>query len=100
MNPLSMHTKAHLRCMRDSVMESLAGLRCVTGVGVFGSFATGRWDEWSDLDLLVECDDPIRAAHLVIAEIHARIPILCHSPFTTERPGDGRYWFRDYSPFH
>ena len=100
MDVVSMHTKKHLGFVYDTVLGVLTNLACVRDVGVFGSFAMDTWDEWSDIDLVVACDDPVESGRLIMAEINARLPILCFRPFSAKEAANGRYWFKGHSPFH
>lgn len=100
MDMLSIHTKKHLGFVYDTILGVLTNLACVKQVGVFGLFATDAWDEWSDIDLFVACDEPVESGRLIMAEINANIPILCFRPFSAQEVPNGRYWFKDHSPFH
>jgi len=100
MDVLSVHTKDHFIIVKDSILGILTTLRCVDEVGVFGSVAANQWDEWSDIDLLIACEAPAQTGAAIIAEINARIPIICYRPFSVMEFPNGRYWFRDHSPFH
>ena len=97
---LSIHTKKHLGFVYDTVLGVLTNLACAKQVGVFGSFATDARDEWSDIDLFVACDEPVESGRLIMAEINANIPILCFRPFSAREVPNGRYWFKNHSPFH
>lgn len=96
----SVHTRNRLLFLRDSIRGVLTGLRCVKGVALFGSFASDRWDEWSDIDLLVACNNPAHDAAVLVAEMNAQLPICCHRPFSAKETPNGRYWFRNHSPCH
>ncbi len=95
-----MHTTGQLLTLRDSVLGALKSLACVTDVGVFGSLATDSWDEWSDIDVCVACGGPLVDGNLIMAEIHAHLPVQCFRPFSAKDAPNGRYWFTDHSPFH
>ena len=72
----------------------------VNEICIFGSFASGGWDEWSDIDLIVRCCRPESDAAAVVAAVNTAFPIWACRPFEDNSPLSGRYWFRDFSPFH
>ncbi len=100
MDVLAVHTKDLFIFVKDSILGILTSLGCVDEVGVFGSVAANRSDEWSDIDIHVACEQPAQTGEAIIAEINARVPIICYRPFSAMKFPNGRYWFRDHSPFH
>lgn len=43
--------------LAEDIARVMWNLVFVRGVAVFGSLATGRADRWSDIDVLVACED-------------------------------------------
>jgi predicted nucleotidyltransferase len=86
--------------VRDEVVGALAQLSAVREIASFGSMAEGRADVWSDVDLLVACEDVGRAAWLAAAAIRAAKPVLYYRMFTGVAQPSGRYWFEDEEPFN
>jgi predicted nucleotidyltransferase len=71
----------------------------VNEICIFGSFASGGWDEWSDIDLMVRCCRP-ELDTAVVAAVNAAFAIWACRPLEDKSPLSGRYWFRGFSPFH
>lgn len=80
-----------------ALLATVAGVRCVAS---FGSLAEGRADAWSDLDLLVACEQVDRTAWLAAAALRAAKPVIFYRPFTGVPQPSGRFWFEDELPFH
>jgi len=100
MNQSAEYAKHDLETLRTGLLDLLLRCGCVKGICVFGSFGSGCWDEWSDIDLMLGCHCPESDAAGVIAAINASFPILAYRPFEDKSPRSGRYWFRDLSPFN
>lgn len=75
-------------------MATTAGIR---DAAWFGSTATGRTDEWSDIDLVVQGDSA--AGDRFVRRLHDLLGVVLYRPFSLDRPPAGRYWFREGSPF-
>lgn len=77
-----------------------AGVPFVRSLAVFGSLAEGRADRWSDVDLLVECDDGARCPWLAAGALRQAKPVLFYRKFSLVEQPSGRYWFAGESLFH
>jgi len=85
---------------KDEVVRALAQVSTVRAIASFGSVAAGCSDQWSDVDLLVACDDVERSAWLAAAAIRQAKPVLFYRMFSAGRQPSGRHWFADESPFN
>lgn len=88
------------RRVLDAVVGALGELSCVRAVASFGSVAEGRADGWSDVDLLVSCEEVGRTAWLGAAAVRAAKPVAYYRMFTGVPQPSGRYWFGDEPPFN
>jgi len=86
------------RIMRE-VTAALVRLPFVHAVSVFGSLANGRADCWSDVDMVVACNEVETSKWLAATEIRAAQPVLCYREFSAVEQPAGRYWFEGESPF-
>ncbi len=82
------------------ICAALARLPFVRAVTLFGSLADGRADRWSDVDMLVACEDVERTCWLAAGAIRSAKPVLFYRVFTLAEQPAGRYWFADECPFH
>lgn len=89
-----------LERIRGELVAALSAISSVRNIDSFGSVAAGSADQWSDLDLLVSCDMPERAAWLAAAGIRSTKRVAFYRMFTGISQPSGRYWFHDESPFH
>lgn len=94
------HTRIALERLATEILALFRSGGNVSKVCVFGSIASGSWDEWSDIDLAVGCGEPDSYGPFLAGLLGARFPILCHRPFSGQPAPSGRFWFRDQSPFH
>ena len=93
-NPASPHRTA------DEVLSVLAEIPCVHRVALFGSLADNRADGWSDIDMIVACDDLEDNAWNAARAITTAKPVLFYRKFTTREQPSGRYWFAGESIFN
>ena len=91
---------SHITRIKSELVAALSVLTCVRRIDSFGSVATGRADQWSDLDLLVSCELVEPTAWLAAAAIRSTKRVEFYRPFTSVAQPSGRYWFDDESPFH
>jgi hypothetical protein len=89
-----------LERIRRELVAALSAITSVRKIDSFGSVATGCADQWSDLDLLISCEVPERAAWLAAAAIRSTKPVAFYRMFTGVAQPSGRYWFCNESPFH
>jgi predicted nucleotidyltransferase len=71
----------------------------VRAIALFGSLAVGREDAWSDVDMLVACEDVESVQWTIAGAIRAVKPVLYFRPFSMAKEPCGRYWFEEESPF-
>ncbi len=79
--------------IKGEIVAALSQLTCVRQVASFGSLAEGRADAWSDVDLLVACEQVERAAWIAAGAIRAAKPVIFCRTFTGVSQPSGRYWF-------
>jgi hypothetical protein len=91
---------SHAYRIREEIVSALSQLSSVRRIASFGSVAEGRADAWSDLDLLVACEDVCRAAWYAAAAIRAAKPVVFYRMFTGVPQPSGRYWFAGETPFN
>jgi len=97
---IAAHTTTALERLSTGILSLFRSAGHASRLCVFGSFASGSWDQWSDLDLAVACADPCSHGALLAGQLDATLPVLCHCPFPGQPAPSGRFWFRDQSPFH
>jgi predicted nucleotidyltransferase len=97
--PVSHESGAKLAELLREIVTTLSQLTCVRSIHSFGSVAIGTSDQWSDLDLLVECADVDKTPWRAAAAIRALKPVLFYRMFSGVPQPSGRYWFCDESPF-
>lgn len=85
--------------MRE-IVAALSRLGVVSRIACFGSLAEGRDDCWSDIDLIVACDDPDASSWIAAGAIRAAKPVCFYRMFTGVDQPSGRYWFANESPFN
>jgi len=86
--------------IKREIVAALSQLTCVRQVASFGSLAEGRADMWSDVDLLVACEEVERSAWMAAAAIHAAKAVIFYRTFTRVPQPSGRYWFAGELPFN
>jgi hypothetical protein len=89
-----------LERIRRELVAALSAITSVRNIDSFGSVATDRADQWSDLDLLVSCEVPEYTAWLAAAAIRSTKQVAFYRMFTGVAQPSGRYWFSNESPFH
>ncbi len=86
--------------IKREIVAALSQLTCVRQVASFGSLAEGRADAWSDVDLLVACEEVERSAWIAAAAIRAAKAVIFYWTFTGVAQPSGRYWFAGELPFN
>jgi predicted nucleotidyltransferase len=86
--------------LRAEIASALAPLPSVRAISLFGSLAAGTADRWSDVDMLVACDDVETSQWTAAAAIRAAKSVLFYRMFSTAAQPSGRYWFDGESVFH
>ena len=84
----------------SEIVAALASLDGVRRIALFGSLAEGRADRWSDVDMIVACQDSDVTQWAAAAEIRRAKGVLFYQTFSTAEQPSGRYWFEGESPFH
>jgi predicted nucleotidyltransferase len=74
-----------LERVRGEVVAALSAITAVRRIDSFGSLATGLADAWSDLDLLVACEDPQATAWLAAGAIRSSKRVAFYRMFTVPR---------------
>jgi hypothetical protein len=82
------------------VVAALSRVTAVRRIASFGSIAEGRSDAWSDVDLVVACEDAPVSSWMAAGAIRAAKRVCFYRMFTSMGQPSGRYWFADESPFH
>lgn len=82
------------------ITAALRSAPCVLAIALFGSLAEGRADAWSDVDMLVACENVEATKWSVAAALRRSKEVLFYRPFTSAQQPSGRYWFVGESPFH
>lgn len=93
--------KATVRIMKE-ILTALASIPTVRTIGIFGSLASDTADRWSDIDMLVGCDQLDSTQWLAADAIRSAKPVLYYrrlSDRDVEQPS-GKFWFESESPFH
>jgi predicted nucleotidyltransferase len=83
--------------------EFFAQFPTVKRIFTFGSMASGDWDRWSDIDLLIVAQSGSGQQWQLFNELVRHKPILHHHPFVSMEPSGGfvpGIAFEDESPFH
>lgn len=84
----------------SEVCSVLSELPFVHRISLFGSLAEDRADGWSDVDMMVACDNVEVNAWVAAKSICLAKPILYYRKFSAREQPLGRYWFVDESPFN
>ena len=100
LNPLIYPEHSSPHRIADEVLSVLAGMGCVRRVALFGSLAESRADSWSDIDMIVACDDAKVNAWSAVLAITTAKPVLFYRKFSTREQPSGRYWFAGESIFN
>jgi len=82
------------------IVAALGTLPFVRSLALFGTLADATADTWSDVDMLVACDDCDRTCWTAAKAIREAKPVLLYRPFSSAPQPLGRYWFAGESPFH
>ncbi len=94
---------ASVRLVRE-MTDFFQGFLFVNRVLVFGSFAVGSWDRWSDIDMLIVTDSSSSQYWQLFDALQQHKPILHHHTFTPYvEPAGGNVLgivFQDESVFH
>lgn len=90
----------NLQKIVEEIATVLQSLPYVKSIALFGSIAENRADEWSDVDMLVCCDDVDITKWDAALVLRKAKPVMFYRPFTSARQPSGRYWFEDESPFN
>jgi predicted nucleotidyltransferase len=88
------------RLIADDIAAALSHVPFVRAIALFGSLAAGSADAYSDVDMLVACDDVEATKWTVAAALRKAKPVLFYRKFTAAEQPSGRYWFVGESPFH
>src|SRR5256885_10953171 len=94
------HMGRDLERIGGELIGALSAITSVRNIETFGSIASGRGDQWSDLDLLVSCEMPEQTAWLAAAAIRSTKCVAFYRMFSSVSQPSGRYWFCNESPFH
>ncbi|MHB1456709.1 MAG: nucleotidyltransferase domain-containing protein [Armatimonadota bacterium] len=89
-----------LERIADEVISALKTVPSVRAIALFGSLAAEKADSWSDVDMLVACDDVEASKWIAASALRDAKKVLFYRPFTTAMQPFGRYWFVGESPFH
>lgn len=84
----------------NEIVTILADLPTVHSIGVFGSLARKNSDRWSDIDMLVGCENLHSTEWQAADAIRSAKSVLYYRKFSLLEPPSGRYWFDSESPFH
>lgn len=84
----------------DKIISALKAVPSVRAISLFGSLADGKADAWSDVDILVACDDVETSKWTAAMALRDAKQVLFYRPFTSVMQPFGRYWFVGESPFH
>lgn len=86
--------------LAEEVVAALAAVPGVRAMALFGSLAEGRADRWSDVDLIVGCDEVEALQWAAAQAVRALRPVLLYRKFSAVEQPSGRFWFADTSLFH
>ena len=102
MEPDVLHARraAYVRLLQDALdtaVEKLQKLEGVTHIGVFGSYARGRRDLLTDLDLLVIMDtslDFVKRLRFLYAylSLPVDVDLFCYTPQEFEAQKGQKFW--------
>lgn len=84
----------------EEIITALKSVPSVKAIALFGSLAAGSSDVWSDVDMLVACDDAETQKWTATSAVRDAKQVLFYRPFTSVMQPFGRYWFVGESPFH
>lgn len=82
----------------EQVTTALRDLPAVRRIIAFGSLATGAADAFSDVDMLIVCNDLPAGAWAAARAIRSAKPVQFYRMFSSAAQPAGRYWFADQSP--
>lgn len=91
---------AHLDRLLRHITAALLSIGGVRGIALFGSLAENRADRWSDIDMIVGCEEVDTTKWSVAGAVRAAVPILYYQMFSVGDQPSGRYWLLGESPFH
>jgi len=89
--------RSHLLSRILAALQAEAG---VHSVALFGSLADKRADRWSDIDMIIACDNVEIRKWAAAWALREAIPVLFYQTFSLADQPSGRYWFVGESPFH
>lgn len=84
--------------LADQITAALSQLPGVQRISLFGSLATNTADAFSDVDMLIVCDDLPVAAWAAARALRLAKPVQFYRMFSSDDQPAGRYWFADESP--
>jgi predicted nucleotidyltransferase len=98
-NSISPPADGHGRILQE-IVDALSSVPSVRAIGVFGSLAYGTADRFSDIDMMVGCDNLPSTKWMAGDAIRSAKRVLYYREFGKVEQPAGRYWFCDESPFH
>lgn len=99
-NPITGDNTITCERLVGEIADALSRLPYVRAIALFGSLADGRADRWSDIDILLACDDVGQTSWDAAEAIRGIKPVIYYRKFTLADQPSGRYWFEGVSLFH
>ncbi|MHB1001306.1 MAG: nucleotidyltransferase domain-containing protein [Armatimonadota bacterium] len=97
---LTMYDISNLQCITDQITSALRMQPYVRAIALFGSLADSRADKYSDIDMLVVCDNVDQIRWHAASVIRSVKPVLYYRKFSAVDQPSGRYWFNGESLFN
>ncbi len=92
--------KEPIAVLKDNIVSALRECPCLREICLFGSMAKGTHDQYSDIDMFVNCGDAEESRWSAARGLRAGMDVLYYRSFTSAAQPSGRYWFKGVSPFH
>lgn len=91
---------SNLSYITNKITFSLIDQPYVRAITLFGSLADDSADKYSDIDMLVVCDNVDQTRWHAASIIRSVMPVMYYRKFSAVDQPSGRYWFKGESLFN